>query len=448
MNTYKPASRGGSNPRTGFSSRKPNSSRFSRGGSSHSFSRPGASSQGSSFSSRKPFGSRGGSFGGTRRGGLFRPSRGTSRRGPKKDYINESLFINKSIVTEEAQYVPTHTFSDFQIHEQLGRNLARKNFIAPSPIQDKAIPVALSGKDIIGIASTGTGKTAAFLIPIINTLMKNPKHTAMVLAPTRELAQQVQQEFIQFAFGMRLFSVAAVGGLPIMKQIRELERGVQLIVGTPGRVKDLIERKKIDMAKVETIVLDEADRMLDMGFIDDMKYILGLMPIERQGMFFSATFPPEIKKLCSNFLIDPQTISVKTRDTASSVEQDIIKVPREKKIDALHDILIKPETTKVIIFRETKRHVDELARDLRARGFKASGLHGDMRVRERNRAVEGLSKGMIQVIVATDVAARGIDIPDVSHVINYDVPSTYDTYIHRIGRTGRGSKTGIALTFV
>ncbi len=391
---------------------------------------------GGSPRSRFSGGTRGG-FGGRR-----------SRNGIRKDRIDTALFVNKATVHEEAQYIPKNTFSDFAIHEQLAKNLEKKNFIAPSPIQDQAIPVALEGKDIIGIASTGTGKTAAFLIPIINRLMKDRSHTAMVLAPTRELAQQVQQEFIQFTFGMRLFSVAAVGGLPITRQMKELDLGVHLIVGTPGRVKDLIERKKISMKDVETIVLDEADRMLDMGFIDDMKYILGLMPKERQGMFFSATFPPEIKKLCSHFLVAPETVSVKTRDTASSVEQDIVRVPREKKIDALHDILVRPETTKVIIFRETKRDVDQLARELSARGFKVSGLHGDMRVRERNRAVSGLAQGTLQVIVATDVAARGIDIPDVSHVINYDTPSTYDTYIHRIGRTGRGTKTGIALTFV
>lgn len=432
----------GRSPRTAYSSRGPRPqgrfSRTSEGGSQNNSSSGSRSFRGPRFSSRPQFSSSSrGSFGGRR-----------SRNGARKDRIDESLFVNKAIVHEEAQYVPTNTFSDFHIHEQLAINLAKKNFVAPSPIQDQAIPVALEGGDIIGIASTGTGKTAAFLIPIINKLMKDRSHTAMVLAPTRELAQQVQQEFIQCTFGMRLYSVAAVGGLPITRQIRELDQGVHLIVGTPGRVKDLIERKKISMGEVGTIVLDEADRMLDMGFIDDMKYILGLMPKERQGMFFSATFPPEIKKLCSNFLTSPKTISVKTRDTASSVAQDIIRVPRDKKLDALHDILNKPEATKVIIFRETKRHVDELARELRARGFKVSGLHGDMRVRERNRAVEGLAKGLLHIIVATDVAARGIDIPDVSHVINYDTPSTYDTYIHRIGRTGRGSKTGIALTFV
>lgn len=437
MNSNKNTVRG-DGPRASFSSRRPSTgSRFSRAGAS-SAPRGGSRFGGgaSRFSSQGPrrFSSSGGSRGG--------------RRGPKKDYINESLFINKATVHEEAQYVPKNTFSDFQIHEQLAKNLAKKNFVAPSPIQDQAIPVALEGGDIIGIASTGTGKTAAFLIPIINRLMKDRTHTAMVLAPTRELAQQVQQEFIQFTFGMRLYSVSVVGGMPIMKQIREIEQGVHLIVGTPGRVKDLIERKKINMADVGTIVLDEADRMLDMGFIDDMKLILNMMPADRQGMFFSATFPPEIKKLCSNFLTDPTTVSVKTRDTSSSVEQDIVRAPRDKKLDVLHDILVRSDATKVLIFRETKRHTDELANELRARGFKVSALHGDMRSRERNRAVEGLAKGALQVVVATDVAARGIDIPDISYVINYDTPSTYETYIHRIGRTGRATKTGKALTFV
>lgn len=441
MNSNKNTVRG-DGPRSSFSARRPATSRFSRAGAPTSAPRPGGSRFGggsSRFSSNGP--RRSSSFGGSR-------GSGGGRRGPKKDYINETLFINKATVHEEAQYVPKNTFSDFQIHEQLAKNLAKKDFIAPSPIQDQAIPVALEGGDIIGIASTGTGKTAAFLIPIINKLMKDRKHTAMVLAPTRELAQQVQQEFIQFTFGMRLYSVSVVGGMPIMKQIREIEQGVHIIVGTPGRVKDLIERKKINMADVGTIVLDEADRMLDMGFIDDMKLILNMMPADRQGMFFSATFPPEIKKLCSNFLTDPTTVSVKTRDTSSSVEQDIIRAPRDKKLDVLHDILVRSDATKVLIFRETKRHTDDLANELRGRGFKVSALHGDMRSRERNRAVEGLAKGTLQIVVATDVAARGIDIPDISYVINYDTPSTYDTYIHRIGRTGRATKTGKALTFV
>ncbi len=399
---------------------------------------------------KSPFSGRS-SFGGSNRSRGFgggRPSRG-GKRGPKADYIDESRFINKAPeVTEETVYVATHTFSDFKIHDNLAKNLARKGFVHPSPIQDQAIPVALDGKDLIGIAATGTGKTAAFLIPIINKFVEDRMHQALVLAPTRELAQQIEDEFRAFTFGMRLFSVAAVGGLPITKQIKEIDLGVHMVIGTPGRVKDLIERGKLDISNFATVVLDEADRMLDMGFIDDMRDILGKMPTDKQGMFFSATFSPDIKRLCTDFLRDPVTVSLKTRDTSASVDQDIVRVGSANKVDKLEEILARPEVTKAIIFRETKRHTDELARELRNRGFKVQALHGDMRVRERNRAVDSLKKGMIQALIATDVAARGIDIADVSHVINYDTPSTYDTYIHRIGRTGRGNKKGVALTFV
>jgi ATP-dependent RNA helicase RhlE len=460
-----------SSPRSGsYSFSKPSfkgGSSSSRSGGYSSAPRSGSSYSGSSYGtrprtaadsvprSRPAFGgsssysprpARSGGFGGGR------PSsggRGGGRSGGfKKDRIDESMFINKATVQHEEKYVANHTFADFAIHPTLAVNLAEKGIVHPSPIQDQAIPVALSGKDIVGIASTGTGKTAAFLIPIINKMVTDRNHKAMVLAPTRELAVQVQEEFRLFTKGMRLLSMTAVGGLPIGKQMRDLEHGVHLIVGTPGRVKDLIARNKIPMDRVSTIVLDEADRMLDMGFVDDMKMILGMLPSHRQGMFFSATFAPEIKRLCTDFLNDPATVSVKTRDTSSSVDQDVVRAPRGAKLDALHEILIRPEAKKVLIFRETKRSVDELAKDLKARGFAVSALHGDMRSRERSRAVEALAKGLLQIVVATDVAARGIDIPDVTHVINYDTPSTYDTYIHRIGRTGRASKTGTALTFI
>jgi len=439
--------------------------------SDRSFSRrPGSRSTGSSVrrsapsttqyegayrAERPSFGGGRPSYGGGNRSSSSFGSRGRSvggggRRGPKPDFIDENRFINKApTVAEEVVYVPTHTFSDFNIHETLGKNLAKKGFVHPSPIQDQAIPVLLEGKDLIGIAATGTGKTAAFLIPIINKFVDDRKHQAMVLAPTRELAQQIEEEFRLFTVGMRLFSVSVVGGLPITKQMRELDQGVHIVIGTPGRVKDLIERGKIKMADFNTIVLDEADRMLDMGFVDDMRQILGAMPEEKQSMFFSATFSNDIKRLCGDFLRNPVTISLKTRDTSASVDQDVIRVPRgADKMDILHDLLNKPEFKKVLIFRETKRHTDELARDLKQRGFAALPLHGDMRSRERMRTVDAFSKGSAKIVVATDVAARGIDIPDITHVINYDTPSTFDTYVHRIGRTGRGSKKGTALTFV
>jgi len=271
----------------------------------------------------------------------------------------------------------------------------------------------------------------------------------MVLAPTRELAEQIETEFRTFAKGMRLFSVSCVGGSPIGRQMFELERGVSVVIGTPGRVKDLIARGKIIPSQFGSIVLDEADRMLDMGFIDDMREILRELPRDRQTMFFSATFAPEIERLCHEFLNDPVTVSVKTRPTSANVDQDIVRVThRQDKIEKLHEILTRPECGKVLVFCEMKRSVDQLNDELRGRGFKSMALHGDMRNRERARAVRALTTGEVQTVIATDVAARGIDINDITHVINYDTPSTYDTYVHRIGRTGRGNKRGNALTFV
>lgn len=371
------------------------------------------------------------------------------RRSFKKGVIDENLFVSKAVPMEESTYVSTHTFNDFKVSPQLAKNIAEKGYVHPSPIQDQAIPVALTGADIIGIASTGTGKTAAFLIPLINKLSLDSKQRVMIMAPTRELAQQIEKEFKTFAKFLRLWSVSVVGGAPIMRQIRELERGVHVVIGTPGRIKDLIARGKIVPSQFQSVVLDEADRMLDMGFIDDMKFILNMMPKDRQTLFFSATFSPEIKALCQQFLTNPQTVAIKSRATAANVNQDVVRVRNfSEKIDKLHDILIQPECSKVLVFCEMKRSVDKLQTELAGRGFKALALHGDMRNRERERAVEALSNGLAHVVIATDVAARGIDINDITHVINYDTPSTYDTYIHRIGRTGRGNKSGTALTFV
>lgn len=436
---------GGSPSDSRLDSHAPSRSRSftGRGRSYSSYRNGGYSSRGDQFS-------RGGQRGGFSRGGYASSRTFNAKRGFKKDFIDEKLFINKqAAVSEAAEYVPKHVFTDFGIADMLSANLTAKGLVKPSAIQDQAIPIALSGKDVIGIASTGTGKTAAFLIPLINKLVADSDHKIMILTPTRELALQVEAEFIAFTRGMKLFSVSCVGGAPIMRQIKELELGVHAVIGTPGRVKDLIERGKINMNYFESIVLDEADRMLDMGFIDDMRFILNLMPQKKQSLFFSATFSPEIKRLCNDFLNDPVTISIKTRDTASSVMQDVIRVNSDaEKIDALHDILNKPEYSKVLIFREMKRHVDGLADELTKRGFKALALHGDMHNRERERAVRALASGKVQVVIATDVAARGLDINDISLVVNYDIPNNYDTYVHRIGRTGRGTKLGNALTFV
>jgi superfamily II DNA/RNA helicase len=431
----------------------------SRGGDKgRSYDRDGGKKFSHSPRGGRDFG-RGGSHGNGGRGGRgrFGDRGGSSRPRPfdpkkafKKDYIDEKLFINKeATVSEATDYVAEHVFTDFGIADMLATNLEAKGLIKPSPIQDQAIPVVLKGHDVIGIASTGTGKTAAFLIPLINKLVADREQKIMVLCPTRELALQVENEFVAFTRGMKLFSVSCVGGAPIMRQVKELELGVHAVIGTPGRVKDLIERGKINMKFFDSIVLDEADRMLDMGFIDDMRYILGQMPEKKQGLFFSATFSPDIKALCSDFLRDPVTVSIKTRDTATSVMQDVVRAGSDaEKVEALHEILVRPEAKKVLIFREMKRHVDGLAEELNKRGFKVLALHGDMHNRERERAVRSLATGRVQALIATDVAARGIDIPDISLVVNYDIPNNYETYVHRIGRTGRGTKLGFALTFV
>jgi superfamily II DNA/RNA helicase len=433
---------------------KPRTDRGDEGRSSRSSSYGGdrRSSSTSSYrgDSRPSFGrSRGGSFGGGFSGGS-RFSKGGRRGAPKAQNIHESMLISKAVPSEEQTYVSQHDFSDFPVDKMLLSNLTGKGYKTPSPIQDQAIPVGLAGKDIIGIASTGTGKTAAFLIPIINTLIEDRHKKAIILAPTRELAQQINDEFRSFTFNMRLYSAVCVGGASITMQMRQLSRGAHIIIGTPGRVLDLIERGRINLEEYHMAVLDEADRMLDMGFVDDMRSILHKMPAERQNFFFSATFSNEIRNLCQEFLKNPVTIEIESRATADNIDQDVIRVQRggTHKLEALHDILNQPETEKAIIFCETKRHTDHLAEELQSRGFHVEALHGDMKNGARMRVVNKLKAREIQAVVATDVAARGIDIKDITHVINYDMPQNYDTYVHRIGRTGRAGKPGKALTFL
>ena len=412
------------------------------GGSRGGFS---SSSRGGNSGSRGGFG--GGSRGG-HGGGFARPF--DPKRSFKKDNIDTKLFINKAVIVKDAEvYIPKHGYVDFDLSDNLLANIITMGIKSPSPIQDQAIPVVMSGKDVIGIASTGTGKTAAFLVPMIKNLQKDYKDKAMVLCPTRELAEQVEGHFRRLTKDIKLYSFPIVGGSPIFKQIHELKNGLDLVVGTPGRVKDLIERGKIDMADYKYIILDEADRMLDMGFIGDMREILGKMRDDKQAMFFSATFSDDIKRLCKDFLKDPTTITIKSRDTSANVNQDVVKFSgRDDKLRKLREILDRKDVSKVIIFRETKRDTDGLADDLRDAGYTASAIHGDMRNSERKRALSDLATGKAQVVIATDVAARGIDISDITHVINYDIPNNYETYVHRIGRTGRAGKSGHAYTFV
>ncbi len=378
-------------------------------------------------------------------GGAFR----REKRGGTGQRIDVSRFINKAIITEKIDhFVPEHSFTSFAIDERLKGNILTKGYSAPTPIQDRIIPHILRGSDVVGIANTGTGKTGAFLIPLINKVLMNPRENILIIVPTRELAVQIEEELKSLTKQMKLFSVCCIGGAPIGRQISELRYHNNFIIGTPGRLKDLIERRFLNLTGFNTVVLDEADRMLDMGFIDDMKFMMAKMPKERHTLFFSATLSKDIEKLIKDFLREPVMISVKTQETPESVEQDIIRVKPGAKIEALHDLLNKPEFNKVLVFGRTKHGVEKLSVILAERGFKVESIHGDKNHSRRQKALSLFKDNRVQILVATDVAARGLHIEGVSHVINYDIPATYEDYVHRIGRTGRGGKKGKALTFI
>ena len=378
-------------------------------------------------------------------------SRGPIRgRGFKGKFIDPNKFINKAIVFEEqAPFVPEHKFADFAIDLALKANIIKKGYITPTPIQDEAIVHVLAGSDVVGIANTGTGKTAAFLIPLIHKVLSQPKENILVVVPTRELALQIQDELPGFIGGMPIYSVVCVGGTPIGSQIRQLKYRNEFVIGTPGRIKDLMERKVLNLGHFRTVVLDEADRMLDMGFINDMRFMMERMPKQRHTLFFSATWSPDIEKLVKEFLKEPVMISVKTQATAKNVDQDVVRLrPGENKLDILHSMLIQPNFNKVLIFGRTKYGVEKLTKLLVERGFKAESIHGNKNQSGRQGSLKLFKDGKVQFLVATDVAARGLDISDVSHVINFDIPATYEDYVHRIGRTGRAGKKGKAYTFV
>lgn len=387
------------------------------------------------------------------------PGRGNQRgRGPRTrggrsgDVIDVSRFVNKNVeVREEIVYTPTHQFGDFAVDERLKTNIAKKGYVVPTAIQDQTIPHCLKGRDVIGLANTGEGKTAAFLIPLIDKLLRNSEERLLVVAPTRELALQIDEEFMAFAAGLRIFSVLAIGGVGMGAQIERIRRtNCRVVIGTPGRLRDLIDRKVLLLGTTHNLVLDEADRMLDMGFIPDIRYLLEHLPEKRQNLFFSATFPSDVEKLASAMLHDPIRVSVKKRETSSNIEQDVVRTSgdRAEKFRVLSELLQRPEFAKVLIFGRTKWGVEKLGRALYQEGLPAVAIHGDKSQGQRQAALRDFKSGKARILVATDVAARGLDIPSVSHVINYEVPATYEDYVHRIGRTGRAGKKGVALTFV
>jgi len=375
------------------------------------------------------------------------------RRFTKKRFgenIDISKFILKSAGHKPEIVEIKNSFLDFNFCESLKVNLSRLKYETPTPIQDQSIKYIMEGKDLIGLANTGTGKTAAFLLPLIQKVYKNRDQKVLIIAPTRELAQQIENEFHKFSWGMKIFSAICVGGAPIFRQLDQLRRRPSFVIGTPGRLKDLNKRGVLKFEQFDNIVLDEVDRMLDMGFIDEIKEMLSNAPEKRQSLFFSATIPPKIRDLARNFLKNPVTIEVsKAGETTKNVDQDIIKVrERSEKFDQLHELLRRSDVKKALIFIETKREVEKITLDLTKKGHKVDSIHGDKRQSQRQRALNSFKNDTLDILVATDVAARGLDIKEVSHVINYTVPQTFDDYIHRIGRTGRGNNKGFAYTFV
>lgn len=403
--------------------------------------------------SRRPRPTRSAHFGGRgRSGGGFNRSNNNSKKGRTGQFIHPSKFVNKAVEAKtEVVYVANHAFADFPFSKPLHANVADRNFVQPSAIQDQAIPYILEGKDVIGLANTGTGKTAAFVLPIIEKLTRDKPGmpAVLIMAPTRELAVQIDDEFRKFSQGMRLFSALCVGGMSIGHQIRDLNRRPHVVIGTPGRLKDLINKGVLKLNQVNTLVLDEADRMLDMGFLPDIRAIVGSLPQERQSLCFSATITPAINDLINTILVDPVTVSVRTSETSEHVEQDVIEAnTKEQKIEILNKLLAEEEFDKVLIFGQTKFGVQRLADKLSQDGFPSAAIHGDKSQPQRQRALNAFKRNDVKVLVATDVAARGLDIPNVSHVINFDQPMTYEDYVHRIGRTGRGGARGKAFTFV
>jgi superfamily II DNA/RNA helicase len=389
--------------------------------------------------------------GGASRFGAGRPQHGSGNRGSgrKQPSFDPSQFINKNpVAIEEIVYESKHTFNDFGLHPRIAESVISQGIDTPSPIQDQVIPLILEGNDVIGLAETGTGKTAAFLLPLIQKSIARKDQQTLILTPTRELALQVEAEFRKFSTGFKLFATTCVGGTNIRPQIRALRRYNHFIIGTPGRIMDLMDRGDLRTNKINNVVLDEADRMLDMGFIHDMRKILGEITAERQTLFFSATMTKEAEALVNDFMHEPTTISVKKKEVTNSIKQDVVPYEHAHKFDTLLALLTKPELKRVIIFGAMKHSVEKLAKELCTHGVKAESIHGNKSHGQRQNSLRTFKSGNARVLVATDVAARGIHVDDVSHVINYDLPNTFEDYVHRIGRTGRGSKRGEALTLV
>ena len=345
------------------------------------------------------------------------------------------------------------SFAQLNLHKNIFNAITACGYEKPTPIQEQSIPAILAGKDLVACAQTGTGKTAAFILPALHHLSEQKaakKTRVLILTPTRELASQISKAAHSYGKFLQFKIVSLVGGMPYHHQIRDLSRGADIIVATPGRLLDHIENQRIDLSAIEMLVLDEADRMLDMGFIDDVQAIAKLTPPHRQTLLFSATVDNKLSNIINRLLKDPVRINLSHEKIAApSVKQEMYKAQNtQHKSRLLKHFLNDANIFKAIIFSATKINADKLANELRHQGFAAAALHGDLKQNVRNRTIDQLRQGKIQFLVATDVAARGIDISDITHVINYDLPKFCEDYVHRIGRTGRAGKSGIAISFV
>jgi ATP-dependent RNA helicase RhlE len=341
-------------------------------------------------------------------------------------------------------------FDGFQFHPHVAAGVATAGFSTPTPIQKQAIPSVMEGKDVMGLAQTGTGKTAAFALPILHRLMDGGRgHVrALILAPTRELAEQIRRDFDTLGSRARLRTLSIYGGVGINPQKQKLRRGVEIVVACPGRLLDHLQQKTVDLSRVDTLVLDEADQMFDMGFLPDIRRILKALPPKRQNLMFSATMPPEIRKLASEVLRDPATVEAGNVAPAETVRHGLYPISQHLKTPLLLELLKNTDTNSVLVFTRTKHRAKRLGEQLSRKGYRAASLQGNLSQNKRQAALDGFRTGEFQILVATDIAARGIDVSRVSHVINYDVPSTPEAYIHRIGRTGRASREGDAFTLV
>lgn len=395
----------------------------------------------------------------SRQGFAYKSSRTPFSRKPREQrkprgnkhgqYINPAKFVRVAQPVTVEEYTPEHNFLDFEVDPRIHANLARKGFLNPTPIQDKTIPLGLAGKDIVGIASTGTGKTAAFAIPILNQIMTTKDAKALIVAPTRELAMQIEDECRFMGKGGGFIGALLIGGSAYGPQLKDLRAKPRMVIGTPGRINDHLEQGTLNLSDFNIIVLDEVDRMLDMGFVNDVKQLLAKCAPQRQSFYFSATMDRRVSDIIDSFSPEAVTVSVKQSDTSENVHQDVIPyTDKTNKLEALHNLLIEPVVAKSIIFESTQRNVERLEKELQSRGFEVTAIHGGKTQGQRKRALDEFKANKVQIMIATDVAARGIDVADITHVVNYGLPQTYEDYTHRIGRAGRAGKIGYALTFV